>query len=294
MDRQLPPSDRLLGDHAERRRDAQHRSRGRADGDHARRLARAALDERHHLRRTTRTRSSSLNGGKVDDPGNLWFIGQPINNPNGGDNKVWHDYEFAGIWQTSEAAQAAKFGRKPGEIKIVDLNGDGKFSTNDKAHPRQHVSDVDGQLQLARRLSRLRPVGAGDHAARLHDPQRPAFAAPRSPAATTARRRTSGRRTTRARRRRARTRTPRIRSSAMRAATRTARSSASATSRVGAHDSRSASSSASARSRCASTSRRRIRGCSRTPARRCSTPRVRPATVFPAYRTLLIGGSFGF
>ena len=74
----------------------------------------------------------ALNGGKVDDPGNLWFIGQPINNPNGGDNKVWYDYQFAGIWQTSEAAQAAQFGRKPGEIKIVDLNGDGKFSTADK------------------------------------------------------------------------------------------------------------------------------------------------------------------
>jgi len=74
----------------------------------------------------------SLNGGKKDDPGNLWFIGQPINNPNGGDNKVWRDYVFAGIWQTSEAAQAATFGRKPGEIKILDLNGDGKFSTDDK------------------------------------------------------------------------------------------------------------------------------------------------------------------
>jgi hypothetical protein len=71
----------------------------------------------------------SLNGGKVDDPGNNWFIGYPIN---GGNNSLWRDYKFAGIWQTSEAAQAAAFGRKPGEIKIVDVNGDGKFTADDK------------------------------------------------------------------------------------------------------------------------------------------------------------------
>jgi TonB-linked SusC/RagA family outer membrane protein len=74
----------------------------------------------------------SLNGGAKDDPGNLWFIGQPINNPNGGDNKVWYDYKFAGIWQTQDSVQAAAFGRKPGQIRIVDVNGDGKFSTDDK------------------------------------------------------------------------------------------------------------------------------------------------------------------
>jgi TonB-linked SusC/RagA family outer membrane protein len=70
-----------------------------------------------------------LNGGKVDDPGNLWYIGQPIN---GGGNNIWRDYVFDGIWQTSEAAQAAKYGRKPGEIKIVDLNNDGVFNDLDK------------------------------------------------------------------------------------------------------------------------------------------------------------------
>ncbi|MEO8564220.1 MAG: TonB-dependent receptor [bacterium] len=73
----------------------------------------------------------SLNGGKVDDPGNLWFIGQPIHAGNAS-NSLWYDYKFDGIWQTSEAAQAASFGRKPGEIKIVDVNGDGKFSDLDK------------------------------------------------------------------------------------------------------------------------------------------------------------------
>jgi len=71
----------------------------------------------------------SLNGGKVDDPGNNWFIGYPIN---GGGNSLWRDYKFDGIWQTADAALAAKFGRKPGEIRIVDVNGDGKFNADDK------------------------------------------------------------------------------------------------------------------------------------------------------------------
>ena len=71
----------------------------------------------------------TLNGGKIDDPGNTWFIGQPIN---GGGNNVWYDYKFAGIWQTSEAAQAASYGEKPGQIKIADVNGDGKFNASDK------------------------------------------------------------------------------------------------------------------------------------------------------------------
>ena len=81
----------------------------------------------------------SLNGGKVDDPGNNWFIGYPIN---GGGNSLWRDYKFNGIWQTADAALAASFGRKPGEIRIVDQDtvgctnpgtcGNGKFNADDR------------------------------------------------------------------------------------------------------------------------------------------------------------------
>jgi TonB-linked SusC/RagA family outer membrane protein len=86
----------------------------------------------------------SLNGGAVDDPGNNWFIGYPINNPNSGsDNHLWRDYQFIGIWQTADSALARSFGRKPGEIRIADTNGrdaqgnltgqpDGKLNTDDK------------------------------------------------------------------------------------------------------------------------------------------------------------------
>jgi TonB-linked SusC/RagA family outer membrane protein len=41
-------------------------------------------------------------------------------------------YEFLGTWKTSEAAEAAKFGLKPGDAKYVDVNGDNKYSAADE------------------------------------------------------------------------------------------------------------------------------------------------------------------
>jgi TonB-linked SusC/RagA family outer membrane protein len=58
-------------------------------------------------------------------PANALFIGQPVN--------VYYDYQKTGIWQTSEAADAAKFQRVPGDVKIKDQNGDGVVeAVNDK------------------------------------------------------------------------------------------------------------------------------------------------------------------
>jgi TonB-linked SusC/RagA family outer membrane protein len=71
----------------------------------------------------------SLAGGATSDLGNLWFVGMPIN---GGGNNIYRDYVFNGIWQTSEAAEAAKYGRKPGQIRVVDVNNDGQFNDADK------------------------------------------------------------------------------------------------------------------------------------------------------------------
>ncbi|MEO6527912.1 MAG: SusC/RagA family TonB-linked outer membrane protein, partial [Gemmatimonadaceae bacterium] len=99
-------------------------------------LSAITLDGWHGLRWTNDVTFSknkneivSLNGGKVDDPGNLWYIGLPIN---GGGNNIWRDYQMAGIWQTADATEAAKYGRKPGEIRVVDQNNDGKFNDADK------------------------------------------------------------------------------------------------------------------------------------------------------------------
>lgn len=60
----------------------------------------------------------------VDDVGNLWFIGHPI--------EVFYDYEKIGIWQKDEADEAAKFGEEPGMIKVKDQNNDGKIGGDDR------------------------------------------------------------------------------------------------------------------------------------------------------------------
>lgn len=59
-----------------------------------------------------------------DDVANRWFIGHDI-------DEIW-DLKVLGVWQQSEAADAAKYGVKPGDFKIQDVNGDGKFSDADR------------------------------------------------------------------------------------------------------------------------------------------------------------------
>ena len=79
------------------------------------------------------------------DANNGWFVGFPINtgsqtdplNSNGafvGDpqRRVWYDYKKLGIWQVNEASEAARFGSKPGQIKIMDVNNDGVINTRDR------------------------------------------------------------------------------------------------------------------------------------------------------------------
>lgn len=64
-----------------------------------------------------------LPNGRTEDVNNKWFVGQSIG--------VYYDYVYDGIWKTSEAEEAAKYGRKPGQIKVRDLNNDGKIDAND-------------------------------------------------------------------------------------------------------------------------------------------------------------------
>jgi TonB-linked SusC/RagA family outer membrane protein len=53
----------------------------------------------------------------ADQPGDNWFIGQPIN--------IYYNYQKIGIWQSTEQEAAAKYQRTPGDVKIRDVNGDG-------------------------------------------------------------------------------------------------------------------------------------------------------------------------
>ncbi|MDR6340598.1 TonB-linked SusC/RagA family outer membrane protein [Filimonas zeae] len=62
--------------------------------------------------------------GNTNDIANRWFIGHPVNS--------FYDYEKTGIWQTKDAAQAATYGYKPGEIRVADLLADGKITIADR------------------------------------------------------------------------------------------------------------------------------------------------------------------
>lgn len=71
-------------------------------------------------------------GIEDDDLGNRWFIGQPIN--------AIFDYRVDGIVQAGDAEYIAKYGAKPGDLKILDINGlargdglpDGKINSLDR------------------------------------------------------------------------------------------------------------------------------------------------------------------
>ncbi|HZL09689.1 MAG TPA: TonB-dependent receptor [Prolixibacteraceae bacterium] len=77
-----------------------------------------------------------LYGGTVTkDIANRLFVGQSLRSN--------YDYQFAGIWQTSEAAEAAKYGQVPGSVKVVDQNNDGKISS---------ATDVDDRVVLGNEL----------------------------------------------------------------------------------------------------------------------------------------------
>jgi TonB-linked SusC/RagA family outer membrane protein len=66
----------------------------------------------------------NADGSPRNDIGNQRFIGQPL--------YVIYDYKKIGIWQSNEADQALKYGTKPGQIKIEDVNNDGKIDGNDR------------------------------------------------------------------------------------------------------------------------------------------------------------------
>nr|WP_315088744.1 SusC/RagA family TonB-linked outer membrane protein [uncultured Chryseobacterium sp.] len=67
---------------------------------------------------------SIYNQDQVSDKGNLLILGSSLN-PN-------FNYVYDGVWQESEAAQAAAYGQAPGMARPKDLNGDGKFDANDR------------------------------------------------------------------------------------------------------------------------------------------------------------------
>jgi TonB-linked SusC/RagA family outer membrane protein len=81
----------------------------------------------------TRNREEIISLPNGDDIAAGRFIGKPLT--------IFFDLKKIGIWQTAEKDIAAGFGDKPGEIKIEDLNGDGRINSLDRQFLGSAVPD---------------------------------------------------------------------------------------------------------------------------------------------------------
>ncbi|KUJ63577.1 SusC/RagA family TonB-linked outer membrane protein [Flavobacteriaceae bacterium CRH] len=81
---------------------------------------------------------SIYNQDQVSDIGNKLIIGSELN-PN-------YNYVYDGVWQESEAVQAASYGQAPGQARPKDLNGDGKFNQDDRTVIGNANPDWQGSL----------------------------------------------------------------------------------------------------------------------------------------------------
>ncbi len=74
---------------------------------------------------TDKSEIVELSNGNTENINNGWFVGEDIG--------IYYDYVYDGIWKTSEVDEAAIYGRKPGQIKIKDLNNDNSIDgSNDR------------------------------------------------------------------------------------------------------------------------------------------------------------------
>ncbi|MCH5600351.1 SusC/RagA family TonB-linked outer membrane protein [Niabella ginsengisoli] len=80
----------------------------------------------------------SLYNGAVDDIGNRWFIGQPLNS--------FYDYKKDGIWQLGEEEAAQSYNSRVGQIKVHDKNGDGVITGDDRVLIGSDVPDFSAGL----------------------------------------------------------------------------------------------------------------------------------------------------
>ncbi len=94
---------------------------------------------------TNKNRIVALANGLTSDVGNSRFVGQPIN--------VYYDYRYAGLWQTGDSALArTSCGCRPGDVRVQDLNGDGKLNAEDRTIIGRHYNFPRWQGSLNNRF----------------------------------------------------------------------------------------------------------------------------------------------
>lgn len=76
---------------------------------------------------------------EIDDISNGWFINHAI-------DEIW-DYKIEGVWQVGEEAEAAKYKLAPGDFKLADVNGDYKFTNDDKSFQGNKTAPVRWSLR---------------------------------------------------------------------------------------------------------------------------------------------------
>ncbi|WP_162053484.1 SusC/RagA family TonB-linked outer membrane protein [Pontibacter pamirensis] len=88
----------------------------------------------------TRNREAiiELANGKVDDVAAGRFIGQPLS--------VFFDYRKLGIWQADQADEALIYQDQVGQVRVEDVNNDGKINADDRQILGSAVPDFAGGI----------------------------------------------------------------------------------------------------------------------------------------------------
>lgn len=73
--------------------------------------------------KNTNSIESLYGQSEVDDIGNGWFIGQPV--------EAHYNYQFDGIWQADESDRAAVYNQSEGQAKVKDINNDDVIDPDD-------------------------------------------------------------------------------------------------------------------------------------------------------------------
>jgi TonB-linked SusC/RagA family outer membrane protein len=95
---------------------------------------------------TNKNRIVSLQSGLKSDVGSLRWVGEPID--------VYYDYRYIGIWQMADSALArTSCGCAAGQIRVADLNGDGKINSDDRTIIGRHYNNPRWQGSVNNRFT---------------------------------------------------------------------------------------------------------------------------------------------